>query len=88
MSQRPVLASVMHERLQQDEKWGVQNHSDLAWLAVLAEEFGEAAQVVVESSVPPDARPSPNLERELVQVAAVAIAWIECIRRRKEADRE
>ena len=44
-------------------------------LAVLAEEFGEVAKEVCEylsSGVM-----SPNLEKELVQVAAVACAWWE-----------
>lgn len=41
-------------------------------LAVLAEEFGEAAREVVECD-------RAKLRTELVQVAAVAVAWIEAL---------
>lgn len=44
----------------------------LTWLHVLAEEFAEAAE----------ADSKANLRAELIQVAAVAIAWIEAIDRR------
>lgn len=39
-------------------------------LAVLAEEFGEVARAILE-------RDEVNLREELVQVAAVTIAWLE-----------
>lgn len=44
-----------------------------AKLAVLAEEFGEVARAVCE-------RDERNLAEELIQVAAVCVAWLEGMR--------
>lgn len=82
------LGCIAMERIKQDAKWGVQNHDDLKWLAILAEEFGEAAECVTKLCVPPiehsmDASYKDLLEYELIQVAAVCAAWVECIRRRE-----
>lgn len=93
-----VLASIAFERTRQNNKWGEQNHPDgtgddlfqessedaksatdiaatrgtLTWQLILEEEVLEA---FAESD--PIA-----LREELVQVAAVAVAWIEAIDRR------
>lgn len=91
-----VLRHIGTERLLQDEKWGEQNHLDgtggneaaadlarlvcqqaaragqLSWRYVLDEEVQEA---FAESD-------PARLRAELVQVAAVAVAWIEAIDRR------
>ena len=93
-----VLRDVRVERAKQDQKWGEQNHPDgtggnlhryLAdtarrdceeafaqgrgtWRDVLDEEIAEA---YAEEN--PDA-----LRAELIQVAAVAVAWVESIDRR------
>lgn len=95
-----VVADVISERLAQDEKWGQQNHSDgtgqpwyqakagfaredadtaasagqLTWLLILREEFYEA---MAESD-------PVRLREELIQVAAVAVAWVEAIDRRTD----
>lgn len=92
------LAAVANEREMQDDKWGEQNHPDgtgsrddcfgaeitrsvcqeaadageLTWRLVLEEETAEA---YAESD-------PARLRAELVQVAAVAAAWIEAIDRR------
>lgn len=63
-----VLDLVANERHRQDEKWGPQHHRDERWLAILAEEFGEVAQNVVEGESP---------ATELLHVAAVCVAWVE-----------
>lgn len=66
-----ALEDVQHERNRQDEKWGSQRKlPNGTWLAILGEEFGESAKAILERS---------NLREELVQVAAVAVAWIEAI---------
>jgi len=80
-----VLNEVGDERFRQDQKWGVQNHIQIAWLAILAEEFGEAAKEVNELHFRP-VGPTPNsqtrkLRAELIQVAAVAVAMIESLDR-------
>lgn len=93
-----VCRDVLKERVRQDEKWGQQNHPDgtggrpmieaaneqrlrtdllaesglLDWRSILLEEVYEA--LAEEDPV--------KLREELVQVAAVAVAWVEAIDRR------
>jgi malonyl CoA-acyl carrier protein transacylase len=95
-----VLSEVMQERARQDAKWGEQNHPDgtggqffkyvakitreacdaqsasgqITWRHILDE---EAAEVCAETD-------PAKLREELVQVAAVAVAWIEAIDRRSK----
>jgi hypothetical protein len=94
----PVYGAIARERTAQDAKWGEQNHPSgtgipgsrvladearrwtdmqaaektLKWVDILEEEVAEAA---AESD-------PAKLRAELVQVAAVAVAWIEAIDRR------
>lgn len=77
---KSALTDVLEERMNQDDKWGVQDHDDATWLTVLMEEVGEAAQGMLHERFGGSARLRP----ELVQVAAVALAWLECIDRRQE----
>lgn len=65
-----ILSAIGIERENQDAKWGEQNHSDLKWNAILLEEIGEVAKSILENG--------EVSEAELIQVAAVAVAWIEC----------
>lgn len=78
-----VLDHVAAERERQDEKWGEQNHLDWVWNAILMEEVGEAAEEVLTTAFGAAAKGHGDLRSELVQVAAVAVAWIEAIDRRK-----
>lgn len=94
-----VLSAVLAERMRQDEKWGEQHHpnhpawtgvwSSLierlergareeleiapSWGPILLEEVGEALRAGDDAA----------LRQELVQVAAVAVAWIEALDRRE-----
>jgi hypothetical protein len=94
------LLKIASERYRQDEKWGTQEYQDgtgsqdykdlckeakrhcehkasignQSWAAVLLEEVYEA----LEETDP------EKLGAELIQVAAVCIAWVECIARRKK----
>lgn len=78
----PILEMVAAERLRQIIKWGgrdadgVENPatSNYVRLRVLAEEFGEVAEAMGR---PEDGNGKRNLETELVQVAAVCVAWLE-----------
>lgn len=96
----PVFEDIDDERALQDDKWGEQNHPDgtggqfyvdmadlfrrntdrsaragsLTWRDVLTEEVYEAY-----AETDPAA-----LRAELVQVAAVAAAWVEAIDRRTQ----
>lgn len=82
-----VLANVANERSRQDQKWGPpsgRGHDFATWLAILTEEVGEVARDVLEYQT--DACPATanaareHMADELVQVAAVAVAWVESIR--------
>ncbi len=97
-----VLQEVDLERERQDSRFGEQNHPDfyervapefvalmrlkcdeatragcLTWQDVLTEEFTEAMGAQSEA----------ELRAELVQVAAVAVAWVESIDRRASRGR-
>jgi NTP pyrophosphatase (non-canonical NTP hydrolase) len=74
---RSILELITAERRTQDEKWGVQDHLPVKWMSILMEEVGEAAKAVLDN------RPV-EYQRELIQVAAVAMAAIESLRRNKE----
>jgi hypothetical protein len=83
MTRTEILAAVNAERARQHSKWG-RSHpwgagdcsspgvAPTVKAAVLLEETGEVARAVLE-------RDSDALRRELIQVAAVAIAWLEGI---------
>lgn len=83
MNRSNIFAAIRKERLNQLEQWG----GDHAWgsgdcsnpgldptvkAAVLTEEAGEVARAVLE-------RDSDALVKELIQVAAVAVAWLESL---------
>ncbi len=74
---RVALMRVDAERLRQDRKWGrapgVWTNDAGIKLAVLVEEVGEVARAVLERS------DLGHLREELIQVAAVAVAWAECV---------
>ena len=72
-----VLDLIRTERMRQEKLWGEQNHPDLYWLGILMEEVGEVAKAVIEGWAWEKDR-----DKELVQVAAVAVAWKEAIDRR------
>ena len=69
------LEGVMLERARQDKKWGVQDHDDPAWLMILAEEVGEAAELVLATMQAGD--PYKSAVARLVVVGQQAQALIE-----------
>lgn len=69
-----ILEEIKQERERQEAKWGEQNHEPLLWNAILGEEFGEVSKSILE-------RDTKNYREELIQVAAVAVAAIECLDR-------
>lgn len=69
-----VIDEIIKERNKQDEKWGKQNHHPYKWLAILGEEVGESNKAVLENSL-------LGYRDEMVQIAAVAIAAVECLDR-------
>lgn len=70
-----AFSLVSTERDRQVRKHGLQDYNtDEEWLAILVEEVGEAAQAVVEKRFRGGGE---NLVKEIVQVAAVAVSWLE-----------
>ena len=73
---RKVLSDIADERYAQNFKW----QDDPAWssacsgkrMIVLTEEVGEVARAILDE-------PKCRLREELVQVAAVAVKWIQAI---------
>lgn len=85
MTTKKVLQEIDDERLRQDVKWGEQNHSDLYWLGILVEEVGELSRRIIERKCDDllrERKCDDLLREELVQCAAVAVAWLECLDRR------
>lgn len=74
-----VLAMVEAERVKQDKKWGEQNHENVWWAAILGEEVGELAQAILHDRFGGKAR--GTTKAELIQVAAVAVSWLEAMER-------
>jgi NTP pyrophosphatase (non-canonical NTP hydrolase) len=81
-----ICWDIYEERLRQDKKWGDQSgNKDSVWSTVLTEEVGEAAQEVLRYEYGTDINKSialSNLRAELIQVAAVAVAWVEALDKR------
>lgn len=80
-----IYEEIQKERQEQDKIWGEQNHNDLKWLAILMEEIGEVSEDINELYPTIgkcyDLRIKEDLRAELIQVAAVCIAWLESIER-------
>jgi len=74
-----ALVDVEVERMRQDAIWGIQNHCPADWLMILGEEVGEANKAAVEHKFRKVSL--ADYRKELIQVAAVAIAAVECLDR-------
>jgi len=72
MNREEIFKLISDERDRQDCKWGKLPRwlADVIWLAVLVEEVGECAKAILKQDW-------SNLRIEAVQVAAVAVAWME-----------
>jgi NTP pyrophosphatase (non-canonical NTP hydrolase) len=73
-----VLDDVSRERRDQDHRWGEQRYEPPVWLAILTEEVGEAAKEIAEGWAGGEWDPAAY-RKELVHVAAVAVAAIEAL---------
>jgi len=72
IGQQGILFDIIDERIRQDKKWGDQSDkNNYIWLAILTEEIGEIAEAILKEVYWLKGR------KELIQIAAVAIAWIE-----------
>lgn len=81
-----ALDKVLGERVKQDRKWGVQDHNDDKWYRILGEEFGEIGHALNEldyGTSKPNDMTEEELEDEIIQTAAVCVAWLESRWRQK-----
>lgn len=68
----PIFRRILQERVDQDKKWGRQDHGPDGWLIILMEEVGEASRGALEGDM-------VRYKKELVQIAAVAVAALEAV---------
>lgn len=70
-SQEFITKLILEERLRQDKKWGAdRDQNNFMWQVILTEEVGEAAESILKND-------ADNLQKELIQCAAVIYAWLE-----------
>lgn len=88
MTDFDIMQEVLEERKRQDSKWGEQNHEPSVWLSILTEEVGEASEAFLAAHfMPNSAEPRrgesnyQDMRKELIQVAAVAIAIVGSLER-------
>lgn len=79
---KPVMDDVWQERISQNIKWGKQRHPMGDWLKILIEEVGEVAQAMQVGDFSYKESDANDLYKELIQVAAVAIAIAEQVAER------
>ena len=78
-SRKEVLDDIVAERQRQDEKWGADRElGSTTWHVILSEEFGECANAFLEDDM-------ESLYAEIIQTAAVAVAWLETMIEEEEA---
>lgn len=80
---KAVLGEVENERIRQNKKWGLQNHNPVEWIAILAEEVGEAAKEAVDMHLENINRVK-QYRKEVIQAAAVAVQMVESLDRQLE----
>ena len=78
-----ALKDIPKERARQEQKWGEQNHDPFTYLTILTEEVGELAQAALHLRYGGHA--GSKLREEAIHTAAVAVAIIECLDRKKWA---
>ncbi len=86
--QNKIFSQIAKERKVQEEKWGEQNHNPFTWLSILMEEVGEASKAALEAEHGRFKYLSlDEYRKELIQVAAVAVAMIECLHRNEPMEK-
>ena len=70
-----IFEEIEGERYNQDQKWGEQNHLPSIWTDILMEEVGEVSKAILEATFGDGSW--NEYRKELIQVAAVAIAMLE-----------
>ena len=80
---RKAVLDVLQERNRQDRMWGEQNHDPFTYLTILLEEVGEFSEEALTLRFHPTNGSLEDLRTEAVQVAAVALAIVECLDRER-----
>jgi len=83
MSQTSIIEEVLSERKRQNVVFGEQNHSPERWVSILMEEVGSAAKQANKFHAAGKELSLRKYEIEAIQVAAVAMAALECLERGK-----
>ncbi|WP_017860442.1 MazG-like family protein [Leptospira interrogans] len=79
-----ILNEILEERKKQDQQWGEQNHVPIEWCAILVEEVGEVSKAALETHFKYGGKNDYiEYRNELIQVAAVSLAMIECLDRNR-----
>lgn len=83
---KSLFSKIEQERIKQIRKFGKQKKlTDLESLSIVAEEFGEIAQIVTKRNVKPvfqkDLKkfPKSHLKNEILQTITCLVAWYERI---------
>ena len=67
---KEILTLIEAERTKQEARWGEQQHLHGTWTLILMEEIGEASEAMLKGR-------QTEAVFELVQAAAVIVAWLE-----------
>lgn len=86
--QEVIFQEIGTERMRQDSKRGIQNHHPEKWLSILMKEVGSASKAAIEA-YPFRVKLNKSdhrawlgrYRREMIQVAAVAVAAIDALDR-------
>ncbi len=91
-----ILTEIQKERQRQNDKWGVQNHNAVEWIAILTEEVGEAGKEAVDFHFANDCcldnedviqqERIKNYRKECIQIAAVAVQMVESLDRQTKGN--
>lgn len=80
-----IMGRIADERVRQNIRWGDQVHSWPVWMNILMEEVGEASISCLAAEFKDNDEDQElvreSFERELIQVAAVAVAILESLQK-------
>ena len=82
-----VFQRIGEERSKQDKQWGIPHNQQRLWFTILSEEVGEVAKELNEfwdRDYLDDPCFISKIKNELIQVAAVCVAWLEDLERSKK----
>lgn len=83
-----IFSEIFDERQRQDKKFGPQDHKPMIWIPILVEEVGEVAKAALETHFQYSGADTDysRYRKELIQVAAVAVAMVQNIDAKQKQD--